>query len=175
MNPTTFYYTDGISQFGPFNKEELRSKNITPQTLVWFEGLDNWTPAGQLPEMRDLFETVPPPIPTANVSHEHTVMPAAGTQRQVKDFSQLLFIFSIIGIVLSSLMVFFSTIMAIARDRVSYYDYFSEMYHSYKGIDSEWGFFFFIISAFLLVFSILTLVKMKKTLRARRQAHAKKI
>lgn len=57
-----YYYTDGINKFGPFSLDELRTKNLTRQTQVWYQGLQNWTAAGNIPELRDLFATTPPPI-----------------------------------------------------------------------------------------------------------------
>ena len=46
MDATIFYCSDGINKFGPFSKEELKSQNIQPNTLVWFEGLTEWKCAG---------------------------------------------------------------------------------------------------------------------------------
>lgn len=48
-------YLNGQQQ-GPFSIEELADKPIDRDTKVWFEGLDKWYPAGQLDELRPLFE-----------------------------------------------------------------------------------------------------------------------
>lgn len=40
-----FFYSDGAEQFGPYSLEELKEKDIQPDTLVWYQGLDEWTPA----------------------------------------------------------------------------------------------------------------------------------
>ena len=50
-----YYYNDGVDRFGPFTLEELQTKNITPATPVWYDGLPNWTPAGELEELKLLF------------------------------------------------------------------------------------------------------------------------
>ena len=42
-------------QAGPFRKEELAMQGITPETIVWREGLDTWVAASTLPELNDLF------------------------------------------------------------------------------------------------------------------------
>jgi len=42
--------------------EELKDKNITRDTLVWYEGLDGWKKAGSLDELQQLFKSFPPPI-----------------------------------------------------------------------------------------------------------------
>ena len=60
-----YYYSDGKQQIGPLSKEELRSKGISKETLVWYEGLTEWTKAGDVEELVDLFSntTTPPPLP----------------------------------------------------------------------------------------------------------------
>ena len=42
-------------QQGPFSIDELRQRNITSDTLVWAEGMSQWTPAWQVEELRPLF------------------------------------------------------------------------------------------------------------------------
>lgn len=61
-----YFYSDGQSQFGPFSKEELHSKGITKETLVWYEGLTEWVKAGESDELKDLFPKVPTPPPLPN-------------------------------------------------------------------------------------------------------------
>ena len=39
-------YRDGL-QRGPFTIEELADMNLTPDTPVWYEGLDNWITAAE--------------------------------------------------------------------------------------------------------------------------------
>jgi membrane protease subunit (stomatin/prohibitin family) len=54
-------------QTGPFDKQTLVSQismgRLTPQTLVWVNGMLHWTPAGEVPDLASLFGNVPPPIP----------------------------------------------------------------------------------------------------------------
>lgn len=61
---THFFYADNNQQYGPFTFQELQTKNITPETLVWHEGLTDWTPAGNLTALKDMFTSLPPVIPT---------------------------------------------------------------------------------------------------------------
>ena len=56
-----YFYTDGQRQFGPFTLEELRAQSISRDTRVWFQGLENWTVAGQVPELAALFAAPPQP------------------------------------------------------------------------------------------------------------------
>lgn len=50
-----YYYTDGKKRFGPFTIDELKDKQITPETLVWKEGLPDWVPATTLSDLQILF------------------------------------------------------------------------------------------------------------------------
>ena len=44
----------GSKQHGPATIEELKKMNISRDTLVWFKGLSKWTPADQIPEIKDV-------------------------------------------------------------------------------------------------------------------------
>lgn len=65
---TNYHYTDGVNSFGPFTIYELKDKNIKPDTLIWTEGLSNWTKARDIPEISQefSFNNVPPTIPSQN-------------------------------------------------------------------------------------------------------------
>lgn len=58
-----YYILNGSEQQGPLPIEQLRGR-VTPQTLVWREGLPDWIRAGDLPELSGLLVpagTVLPP------------------------------------------------------------------------------------------------------------------
>lgn len=57
-----YFYSDGKEKHGPLSLDELKQEDISKQTLIWFEGLDDWTPAGELDEMKPILELQPPPI-----------------------------------------------------------------------------------------------------------------
>ena len=61
-----FFYSDGQSKHGPFNTAELKTKNISPETLIWYEGLDDWKLAKDIEEMIPILELIPPPLPISN-------------------------------------------------------------------------------------------------------------
>lgn len=52
-------------KYGPYNYDIVRqlvnNKQLTPETLVWKEGLANWTPASQVDELKQLFMPAMPP------------------------------------------------------------------------------------------------------------------
>jgi hypothetical protein len=57
-----YFYSDGNDQFGPFNLEELKEKKISRETLVWFEGMEDWQKAKDVEEVKSIFVVIPPPI-----------------------------------------------------------------------------------------------------------------
>lgn len=57
-----YYLHNGTESSGPFDIEELKAKNITKASPVWFEGMQHWKTAGEIPELTQLFIAVPPPI-----------------------------------------------------------------------------------------------------------------
>lgn len=54
-----YYYNDGVSRLGPFTIEELQAKNITAETPIWYDGLANWTKAGELEELKSILTQAP--------------------------------------------------------------------------------------------------------------------
>jgi len=57
-----YFYSDGKEKHGPLSLDELKETDMTNETLIWFEGLDDWIPAGELDEMKAILELQPPPI-----------------------------------------------------------------------------------------------------------------
>jgi hypothetical protein len=57
----TYFIYNGNDQLGPFSLEELKKQKISRQTLVWFDGLADWTPVENIQELGDLINTPPPP------------------------------------------------------------------------------------------------------------------
>lgn len=89
-----YYLHNGTENIGPFNIEELKQKNITRNTQVWCEGMEDWKEAGTVEELKILFPTLPPPIKkisAENKKQEATV--------NIKKNSSLYKIFKITGIV----------------------------------------------------------------------------
>ena len=63
-----YFIVENNKQSGPFSIYELKDKGITSETLVWAEGMIDWTPAWKVDELRAfLFNTkdasTPPPLP----------------------------------------------------------------------------------------------------------------
>lgn len=57
------YFIQGKDgQQGPFSIQELKSKQIGKDTPVWHNGLEDWTIAGYLEELKEEFVVTPPPF-----------------------------------------------------------------------------------------------------------------
>jgi hypothetical protein len=63
MSNTEYYVALGTQKKGPFSLSELSNQDIAEDTLIWKKGLTNWTAASNLPELEDLLDNTPPPIP----------------------------------------------------------------------------------------------------------------
>ena len=50
-----YYIIINDQQQGPFAKEELLSRGLTPQTMVWCQGMPDWMPASSVHDLNDLF------------------------------------------------------------------------------------------------------------------------
>jgi hypothetical protein len=57
-----YYYSDGTKKVGPFSLEELKKQNITRDTPVWCHPMPKWKAAGEIPDLEELFGTVPPDL-----------------------------------------------------------------------------------------------------------------
>lgn len=72
---SSWYYAKNQEQFGPVPIEDLRklarAHELQPDDLVWCEGMPDWVPAGQIPELTPSTAgaaAVPPPL-SAAVGH----------------------------------------------------------------------------------------------------------
>lgn len=67
-----YHYSDGVNSYGPLSLNELKTKNITRETLIWSEDLVTWKKAGEVSELREFFifsaEPSAPPIPPQHQS-----------------------------------------------------------------------------------------------------------
>jgi membrane protease subunit (stomatin/prohibitin family) len=62
-----YFLAVGGQRTGPFELQALASQaaagTLTAQTLVWTQGMAQWTPAGQVPALAQIFASMPPPLP----------------------------------------------------------------------------------------------------------------
>jgi membrane protease subunit (stomatin/prohibitin family) len=66
---TQWYAAVDGQQVGPMDQaalqKQIQAGSITTDTLLWRQGMANWTPAGQVADVAALFSSGPPPIPPA--------------------------------------------------------------------------------------------------------------
>lgn len=66
-NQAQYYYAANGQQAGPVNFEALKNlfaaRSINAETLVWKQGMANWTSLQSVPELQNLLGSVPPPLP----------------------------------------------------------------------------------------------------------------
>lgn len=75
-----FYIAVNGQQTGPFTIDDLKAKNIQRDTLVWTEGLDNWTKAEHIPLLKDVLRATPPPLPNTEAKTPSQQVPPSPTQ-----------------------------------------------------------------------------------------------
>ncbi len=56
---TQYYFHDGQKEQGPYNIEELKALSLKKDTPIWYEGLQSWTTAGEVEELK---QKTPPPL-----------------------------------------------------------------------------------------------------------------
>lgn len=66
-----YFLIENGQQVGPFSIDQLRSRNITGETIVWHEGMENWGKAKDVPSLRPLLQMgTPPPPCTPNYAQQ---------------------------------------------------------------------------------------------------------
>lgn len=68
-----YFYTDGVSKYGPFSKDELKSQKITQNTKVWYYGLENWIYMSEIRELDDIIPTIPSELNPINAHYENKI------------------------------------------------------------------------------------------------------
>ena len=73
-----YLYLNG-QQYGPYNRDVCKQLvtrgQLTPQTMVWMEGMAAWTPAGQVQALQSLFAPAMPDLPPTGMPPMPPVMP----------------------------------------------------------------------------------------------------
>lgn len=146
-----YYYLDGLNRKGPYSEEDLIAFNLDSDTLIWTEGLENWTP---LKNVTNLLKVMPPPIPDKDITlqiNETTVIPpiskkVLGEKTMKTTYSVLILIILIcVSILVSHLLIsskkntLYKEILSEMEDRLHGYSNFTKACGSeYSGI-SQYG------------------------------------
>lgn len=68
-------------QIGPFALEELKMKGINKKTKVWCEGMDDWTEAQLVSELKEnIILPPPPPLSQNQINRESNQFPASSNE-----------------------------------------------------------------------------------------------
>lgn len=61
-----YFFLEGKEQNGPFSIEQLTQKELTKETLIWTEGMEDWQKIKDIAELVLVLKpkSVPPPLPT---------------------------------------------------------------------------------------------------------------
>jgi len=84
-----YYLINEQKPIGPFSVEDLVQKNINPDDLIWYDGLEQWIKAETIIELSEYFNsksikinheipkipTIPPPPPFSSISSTSTEIP----------------------------------------------------------------------------------------------------
>ena len=57
-----YYYVKDDQQFGPFTIEELKLEKLKKDTLVWADGMSDWSKADEVEELKGILISDPPPL-----------------------------------------------------------------------------------------------------------------
>lgn len=80
-----FYIAINGQQTGPFTIDDLKTKNIQRDTLVWTEGLDNWTKAEYIPLLKEVLRATPPPLPNTETKTTSQQVPPPNPTRPLSN------------------------------------------------------------------------------------------
>ncbi len=57
-----YYLIEKGEQTGPFSLDDLKNKNLSKESKIWVEGLENWVNAESITELKSILSKTPPPI-----------------------------------------------------------------------------------------------------------------
>ncbi len=107
-----YFLHNGKEQLGPFSLDDLKQHGLTVKTMVWFEGIANWTEAQFIPELKEFTTAAPPPFEKTNPINQtfdktkkvfdkdyvNEIENKISNNTGKKVFKYSLFIFAIIGL-----------------------------------------------------------------------------
>jgi len=105
-----YYLHNGTESSGPFDIEELKAKNVTKASPVWFEGMDHWKTAGEIPELTRLFIVIPPPINSFSAPTPTPKIEIQKEERKILGLSKNTFLIVLVFLVLTTATIVFNNI-----------------------------------------------------------------
>lgn len=70
-----YFIYNNSQQQGPYDIDEIKNLKISKDTPIWFEGINDWTNAEKIDELKSVFASIPPPFikPTPPPIQKQTV------------------------------------------------------------------------------------------------------
>lgn len=99
-----YYIMTADGQRGPLTIDEMKSAGLTPDTMVWYEGLDNWAKAAAVPELDPVLYSQATDDAVATVDTSDTTDECPDPHMGLAIFSAIMFPMGIAAIVKSALV-----------------------------------------------------------------------
>lgn len=94
-----YFLHNGSESSGPFAIEELKTKKINKTTPVWFDGMEHWKSAEEIPELTSLFMVIPPPFKATSNKISNEKIKKNHQAQEILGLSKNIF-YSISGIII---------------------------------------------------------------------------
>jgi cell division protein FtsB len=92
-----FYIHIDDQQQGPFTTDELKDLKIARETMVWFEGEEDWKKAVEIEELQEIIKSIPPPIVDKEIEDAKKSIDKEKPSRKKKGLTVVVFVILLIG------------------------------------------------------------------------------
>ena len=92
-----FYIHIDDQQQGPFTTDELKDLKIARETMVWFEGEEDWKKAVEIEELQEIFKSIPPPLVNKEIEDAKISIDKEKPSRKKKGLTVVVFLILLIG------------------------------------------------------------------------------
>ena len=92
-----FYIHIDDQQQGPFTTDELKDLKIARETMVWFEGEEDWKKAVEIEELQEIIKSIPPPIVDKEIEDAKKSIDKEKPSRKKKGLTVVVFVVLLIG------------------------------------------------------------------------------
>jgi len=92
-----FFIHKDEQQQGPFTTDELKDIKITRETMVWFEGEENWKAAVEIEELQEIFKSIPPPLVDKKIEDPKKSIDEEKPSRKKKGLTLAVIVVLVIG------------------------------------------------------------------------------
>ena len=92
-----FFIHKDEQQQGPFTTDELKDIKITRETMVWFEGEENWKAAVEIEELQEIFKSIPPPLVDKKIEDSKKSIDEEKPSRKKKGLTLAVIVVLLIG------------------------------------------------------------------------------